>query len=495
MAQYALPPGAIRRRAVFGLLDADGWTWASIKASFWFLLIIFVLGYVPDRAYYFTVSPTVDLGFNAISPVNLCPAENKTLPCPAPAGAVVPWQESPDDLALPDGRTGAGTFASGENLWVVGGETASGPTASVMSTSVSQANLAPWQEGPALPEARVDAIVLNLSGTPYVIGGSGPDGNPTDTVFQGTVEEGILTGWEAAEDLKLPVPLADLAGVPAGTGLYLFGGRTADGLSSATYRAHLTTSGNIQLEPWVEVTELPLPEARADATAVASGGAVYVLGGEGPEGTTDTVFYLGLDTHGDPVIDHDTDRPLGWGVSVGQSASAALPVPRRDHTSFVNSGVVYVIGGRDADGQLAQTNFWTVPNAGDGTISEWLSLDATNLPAPRAGAATAAVASTAFLIGGDAGDALSASTYRADLAPSAPFFRLGLFGMTVPALSIKGEIGQQLGYLVAAGAGTGNLVLLIVVGWAFSHRAESYRFMSWASRGRFRAPPDEEDDL
>ena len=96
MAQYALPPGAVKRRAVFGLLDADGWAWAAIKATFWFVFIIFVLGYVPDRAYYFTVSPTVDLGFNAISPVNMCPATNETLPCPAPAGAVIPWQIEPD---------------------------------------------------------------------------------------------------------------------------------------------------------------------------------------------------------------------------------------------------------------------------------------------------------------------------------------------------------------------------------------------------------------
>jgi hypothetical protein len=34
--EHALPPGAVRRRTAFGLLDADGWTWASIKASFWF---------------------------------------------------------------------------------------------------------------------------------------------------------------------------------------------------------------------------------------------------------------------------------------------------------------------------------------------------------------------------------------------------------------------------------------------------------------------------
>ena len=62
MAQLALPPGAARRRAVFGLLDADGWGWATVKATFWFVLIIFLLGYIPNLAYYFTVGNTIDVG-------------------------------------------------------------------------------------------------------------------------------------------------------------------------------------------------------------------------------------------------------------------------------------------------------------------------------------------------------------------------------------------------------------------------------------------------
>ena len=64
--------------------------------------------------------------------------------------------------------------------------------------------------------------------------------------------------------------------------------------------------------------------------------------------------------------------------------------------------------------------------------------------------------------------------------------------MTVPALSIKGEIGQQLGYIVAAGAGTGGLITLIIIGWVFSHRPQTFRFFQWISRGRFRAPPEDE---
>ena len=456
------------------------------------MLIIFMLGYIPDRAYYFTVSPTIDLGYNAISPINLCPAANQTLPCPAPGGAVIPWQESPSELALPEGRTGAGTFTSGINLYLIGGMTDGAATASVLATKVDNSNLAAWQDGPALPEPRTGATVLNLSGTPYVVGGADASGAPTDSVFKGTVEDGALTGWEAL-DINLPVPLQDASGVATVTGLYVFGGRTADGLSAATYHTSLSTTGTPALVPWVDVTELPLPEARAGATAVSAGISIYVMGGEGPNGATDSVFYLGLDTHGDPAVNPDTGRPFGWGVSANQSASATLPEPRVGHTSFANGGAIYVIGGKDADGHTVATNYWTEPSPTNGTISGWQRLDATDLPAPRSQAAVASVATSVFLIGGsDANGADLSSTLRADLAPQLPFFRLGLFGVTVPALSIQGQIGQQLGYIVAGSAGAGNLIILILIGWAFSHRPQTFRFFQWITRGRFRAPREDE---
>ena len=64
MAQRALGAGMIvpRKRAMFGLLDADGWAWAGVKAFVWLVIIILLLGYIPDRAYYLTVNRTVELG-------------------------------------------------------------------------------------------------------------------------------------------------------------------------------------------------------------------------------------------------------------------------------------------------------------------------------------------------------------------------------------------------------------------------------------------------
>ena len=147
---------------------------------------------------------------------------------------------------------------------------------------------------------------------------------PTTTVFQGVVEEGLLTGWELSEELALPVAVSDAAGAATSTSIFVFGGRTDDGPSSAVYRAHFPRASPSS-EPFAEMTELPLPEARADATAATAGGALYVIGGEGPNGVTNSVFYLGLDTHGEPSVDVATGRPFGWGVSVNQSARRHCP--------------------------------------------------------------------------------------------------------------------------------------------------------------------------
>ncbi len=491
MATRALPPGAIRRRAMFGLLDADGWTWALLKALFWFVVIIALLGYIPDRAYYFTVSPTIDVGFNVISPVNFCPAENEDLPCPAPQGAVIPWQTSPRELALPEPRAGLGTAQSGTSLYAVGGATPAGATASVLTTQVlaETGNFGPWSEGPALPAPRTEAAVVSFSGIPYVIGGLDERGRATDTVFMGAVQNGQLTGWEENPDLRLPQPLAGAAVVSGSGGIYVMGGTDGQKPSNAVYRSALNeTTEPPALGPWEEFGHLPLPEARVNAVGVSIGNFIYVIGGEGPNGVASSIMRLELDNKGGPRTDAETNQPLGWATSPpGQS----LPAGRTQAIGFQANNALYVLGGRDPGGSVATTSYWTVPDATSGNISEWRQLGQTDLPEPHANGATAVIGSFAFLVGGETDAGPTTGSMRTDLAPRPPFFRLGLFGMTVPALSIQGEVGQQLGYLNAAGVGTVNFVLLVLIGIAFSHRTATRRVLERVTRGRIRAPRDD----
>jgi hypothetical protein len=93
----------------------------------------------------------------------------------------------------------------------------------------------------------------------------------------------------------------------------------------------------------------------------------------------------------------------------------------------------------------------------------------------------------AIIVGGISGGTVQANALRTNLAPQEPFFQLGLVGATVPALQIEGEIGQQLGYLSAAGAGTVNFIILIVIGWAFAHRERTRELVErFRSRRRGR---------
>jgi N-acetylneuraminic acid mutarotase len=491
VSQQALPQGATRRRAAFGLFDADGWTWAGLKAAFWFLFIIFMLGVVPNWAYYFTTGTTLQVGYNFASVINLCPADNEDLPCPAPAGAMKPWQPSPPELALPTPRAGSSVYQSGSTVYLIGGAVEGTATDEVLVSEVTEnGNLVPWTTGPALPEPRTDAAVGLYGGIPYLIGGYDASGQPTATVYQGVVEEGVLTGWELSDGenrtapLTLPQPLAG-AGVANGTaGFMLVGGYDVDGQpTNGAYLAWIDDRGD--LGSWTPLEGLALPEPRADVIAEVIADFLYVVGGEGPDGAaTDTVFRLEI--VGDEPATNEAGALLGWAVA---PEDQALPAPRTDATAFNANGAIYAIGGIDAEGVPQDSMLWMVPDTTTGDFDGWQRLDQTDLPVATASAPLVGVGPHAFIFGGQTPDGTTDGSLRAEISPRPPFFQLGIAGATIPALAIEGEIGQQLGYLNAMGVGTVNFVILIILGVAFSRPESSKRVI-----GRLlRIKPDEEE--
>jgi len=452
-----LGPGQIRKRALFGLLDADGWSWASIKAFFWFIVIILMLGYLPDRAYYFTVFPTIDLGVLVWSPVNLCPPENgENMPCPVPAGAPLPWEPSPAELALPEPRIGGAVVQVGTQLLYIGGSNGSAATSTVyVAKLVDGSTFDRWTEGPALPEPRANAAVAFFGGSVYVIGGSDAAGKPTSTTFVLTPDltTGQLGSWTTDATLALPEARTGASVVAAPTGLILVGGTGPNGPVDTVWRSALERNA---LGAWQ--AQAPLARPQSGGVAMLAGDYLWYVGGVDANGP------VGAVQRGEFGTGDAAGTVVRWGIR----NDVNLPVARAEATGFTANGVLYVIGGFDGQAPRGEV-YWAIPDS-EGELGEWKHLAQSDLPAVGlAGAASVVSGSHAFVIGGRTADGLIGAAARTNLAPKPPFFQLGLFGVVVPALKIEGEIGQQLGYLNAAGVGTLNFAILVLIGWAYAH--------------------------
>jgi N-acetylneuraminic acid mutarotase len=482
MAQQALGPGTAlpRKRAMFGLLDADGWGWASVKAFVWLIFIILILGYLPDRAYYFTVGRTVDLGVLVWSPINLCPPTNLSLPCPAPAGAIIPWETSPPELSLPAGRTDGMAVQVGSQILYIGGSDGSKATATTyVATTVETGNFDKWAEGPALPAPRANSAAFFIAGSLYVIGGTDDTGAPTDTVFvlSPDPQTGQLGEWKTADNLKLPEARTQASTVVTPDGVLLIGGRNANGLVDTTFKTLLSSDG--KLGAWSK--EAPLVSPQADGTAVLVGNYVWYYGGVDANGPTATVQRgeFGQPAAAGLPANPDQGKLVRWGVNT----TANLPAPRANASGWGANGAIYVAGGADASGQKTQI-YWAIPDNG-GNIAEWKYLQANDLPTGIEGAPAVINGSNVVLIGGTTSSGVVATSVRANTAPQSPFFQLGLAGATIPGMKIEGEIGQQLGYLNAAGVGTVDFIILILIGIAFAHKERTRQILGhWFRRFR-----------
>jgi hypothetical protein len=482
-SQQALGAGTSvpRRRAVFGLLDADGWGWATIKAFAWLIIIIFILGYLPDRAYYLTVGRTVDLGVLAWSPINLCPPSNETLPCPAPAGALVPWHPSPPELALPAARTDGAILQVGTKILYIGGSDGTTAQKTVyVARTVGSGNFDTWSEGPALPAPRADASAAYVAGSIYLIGGRDDTGAPTSTVY--VLAPDSLTGelgeWKAAPDaLTLPKPRSGAATAVTPDGVVLVGGRDANGPVGTTWKSLLDAKG--ALGAWT--VEAPLAAPQADASAVVVGDYLWLYGGSGANGPVGAVQRgaFGKPAAAGLPANPDAGKIIRWDVN----NSANLPVARTNAAGWGSNGAIYLAGGDDGSGPKPEV-YWAIPSS-TGDLTEWKHLAAGDLPEPGVeGGAAVVTGPNAVMVGGSTTGGVLASSARANTAPQSPFFQLGLVGATVPGLKIDGEVGQQLGYLSAAGVGTVDFIILLLIGWAFAHKAQARAMIGRVLRRR-----------
>jgi hypothetical protein len=338
-------------------------------------------------------------------------------------------------------------------------------------------------------------------------------------------QTGDLGQWSTVDTLKLPEGRSGAAVAITPDGLLLVGGRNAAGPVATTWKTLLNNTG--KLSAWSPEQSLNYPQA--DATAVLIGDYLWLYGGTDANGPTGAVQ---RGAFGQAAAEGLPANPLqGKLIRWDVNNSANLPVARTNASGWGANGAIYVAGGSDGSGPQNQV-YWAVPTTA-GDLPEWKHLPVGDLPTGLEGAAAVVSGPDIILVGGiaalpaapgasataapasapaaasasadasasavaspsaaassapAAGTVVVASSVRANDAPLSPFFQLGLVGATVPGMKIEGEIGQQLGYLNAAGVGTVDFIILILIGVAFAHRAQTRaligRFLHRGRRGR-----------
>lgn len=197
------------------------------------------------------------------------------------------------------------------------------------------------------------------------------DGGKTRSAYLLDTGTGKVGAWTKVGNF--PTPRERFSMVFADGYAYVLGGTIGWGfdgaITSTVYYARVgsdDTFGN-----WIETKSLPA-RANYDAVAFSANGFVYVLGGEeGINHSTSSVWYSRI----------NPDRSLGPWMS-----ATRLPVPTENHEVIYLNGFVYVIGGKNIQGDLrspinVQTKkvFYARVN-GDGTLGGWQ--ETSSLPVP-----------------------------------------------------------------------------------------------------------------
>ena len=277
-----------------------------------------------------------------------------------------------------------------------------------------------WREVAPMESARTQIRAAVVKGEIYVAGGSTLSGQ--SDVFE--VYDPVADHWHALQSMPDGRELFGMASL--GSLVYVVGG-----LSSWTKGAPTNTVYSFDTSSGLWQRRDDLPEARAGLTVSAVGDALFAIGGRG--GQASRVFRY------DPATDK-------WGT-----IGAPLPQPRTGHAAAVRGSRIYILGGRDLDGQpLSRVDIF------DTVSRTWSS--GPNLPSSIVSAAADFLDEKLHIAGGTAPEVRRTLTSHWMLDPlaakwapvkSMPTARQGL-----TSAAINGRW-----YLIGGGAGDGVLAV------------------------------------
>ena len=433
-----------------------------------------MLGYIPDRAYYFTVSTTVDLGVLVWSPINLCPPENR----PAVPGAgrgVVPWEPSPPELALPAPRTDGAVVQVGTSSSTSADRTARRRRSTVyVAKTVGTGNFDPWADGPGAARA---ADRRRASRSSPAASTSWAASTPTARrprrryvlTPDGTTGE-LGTGRRRRTSARCcPRPAPAAAAIATADGLLLIGGANATG----------PVDDDLEVDCSTRTARSGSGRPRSRSRRPQTGATAGVVG--------DFVWLFGGRDANGPV----GDRPAGR-LRPGRRRGPARRTPTRARSSHWATNAAANLPGaarrrRRAGRPTARCTSSAAPTdraARRGLLGPAVQRRATSpsgststvsdLPTPADRRRAVVSGPNAIIVGGTTSDGRRRHELSGEHRPAAAVLpaRPGRRDRARP--DDQGEIGQQLGYLNAAGAGAVNFIILILIGWAYAHKADRH---------------------
>ena len=226
------------------------------------------------------------------------------------------------------------------------------------------------------------SVVYN--GYVYVIGGQGGAG--TNVYYAPLNSNGSVGTWNTTT--SLPAMRQAPTSVVYNGYVYVIGGYSGS-YQSTVYYAQLNANGTVGA--WNTTTALPGPRYRA--TSAVYNGYVYVLGGRSSGSTyQSTVYYAQLNTNG----------------TVGAwSTGTAMPTTLNGHSTAVNNGYLYAIGGYN--GSYQSTVYYAQINA-NGSIGAWTT-NTNALPAARAFHDSIVLNNYIYAIAGNNSSAVPVATF------------------------------------------------------------------------------------
>ncbi len=222
-----------------------------------------------------------------------------------------------------------------------------------------------WQEKATLPGARSKLAAAVYESQIYIFGGETGQGvtsaadryNPTENSWTDLAPK--------------PLAVAETSAAVLGGRIYVPGGRLASGGVSDKLEVY-----DPRQDRWEE--RAPLPVALSAAGIVALEGKLYLFGGWDGQQALGSVYEY------DPNLD-------AW------RSRSSMPTPRASPATVVSGNRVYVMGGYDETGPLALNDEYR-PEVDNGSDRPWNAR--AQLPEERRSMGATAIAGMIYLIGG-----------------------------------------------------------------------------------------------